>query len=45
VIETLLRVGRSLPAELRCTARGGLSITPTAQRIEARLMSTERGRS
>lgn len=45
VIETMLRVGRSLPAELRCTAKGGLSITPTARRIEARLKSTERGRS
>lgn len=39
VIETMLRVGRSLPSELRCTARGGLSITPTARRIEARLRS------
>jgi L-serine dehydratase len=44
VIETMLRVGRSLPAELRCTAKGGLSITPTARRIEARLKSAERGR-
>jgi L-serine dehydratase len=39
VIETMLRVGRSLPSELRCTARGGLSITPAARRIEARLTS------
>jgi len=45
VIETMLRVGRSLPAELRCTAKGGLSITPTARRIETRLKSTERGRT
>jgi len=45
VIDTMLRVGRSLPAELRCTAKGGLSITPTARRIEARLKSTEHGRS
>jgi L-serine dehydratase len=43
VIETMLRVGRSLPAELRCTAKGGLSITPTARRVEARLKSAERG--
>jgi L-serine dehydratase len=34
VIETMLRVGKSLPAALRCTALGGLSITPTSQRIE-----------
>ena len=30
-------VGRALPHELRCTARGGLSLTPTSQRIEQRL--------
>ena len=37
VIETMDRVGRSLPAELRCTALGGLSITPTSKNIERRL--------
>ena len=37
VIETMDRVGRSLPSELRCTALGGLSITPAAQEIERRL--------
>jgi L-serine dehydratase len=37
VIETMLRVGRSLPAALRCTALGGLSITRTSREIEARL--------
>jgi len=37
VIETMDRVGRSLPRELRCTALGGLSITPTSREIEARL--------
>lgn len=30
-IETMLRVGRQLPAELRCTCKGGLCTTPTAQ--------------
>jgi L-serine dehydratase len=39
VIETTDRVGRSLPPELRCTALGGLSITPTAKKIEQRLES------
>ncbi len=34
VIETMDRVGRSLPRELRCTALGGLSITPAAKAIE-----------
>ena len=34
VIETMLRVGESLPAALRCTALGGLSSTPTSRRIE-----------
>lgn len=37
VIETMDRVGRSLPRELRCTALGGLSVTPTSKKIEARL--------
>ena len=37
VIETMDRVGRSLPRELRCTALGGLSVTRTSKKIEARL--------
>lgn len=37
VIETMDAVGKSLPHELRCTALGGLSVTPTSKRIEARL--------
>lgn len=37
VIETMDRVGRSLPRELRCTALGGLSITQTSKNIECRL--------
>jgi L-serine dehydratase len=37
VIETMDRVGKSLPRELRCTALGGLSITPTAKAIEKQL--------
>jgi L-serine dehydratase len=37
VIETMDRVGKSLPRELRCTALGGLSITLTSKRIAARL--------
>jgi len=37
VIETMDRVGKSLPPEIRCTALGGLSITPTAKEIEKRL--------
>jgi len=37
VIETMDRVGRSLPRELRCTAIGGLSITQTSKNIECRL--------
>jgi len=39
VIETMLRVGTSLPAALRCTALGGLSTTPTSERIERELGS------
>ena len=37
VIETMDRVGKSLPSELRCTALGGLSITKTSKEIERRL--------
>jgi L-serine dehydratase len=34
VIETMDKVGRSLPGALRCTGLGGLAITPTARAIE-----------
>lgn len=37
VIETMDRVGRSLPRELRCTGLGGLSTTRTSREIEAEL--------
>jgi len=39
VIDTMDAVGKSLPVELRCTALGGLSITPTAKEIERRLVN------
>ncbi len=32
-VETMLRVGRQLPAALRCTCGGGLCLTPTACQI------------
>jgi L-serine dehydratase len=38
VIDTMDRVGKSLPTELRCTALGGLSITRTSKAIEAKLI-------
>lgn len=34
VIQTMDRVGKSLPPELKCTALGGLSITSAAKAIE-----------
>jgi len=37
VLQAFDKVGRSLPRELRCTALGGLSVTKTAQQIEASL--------
>jgi L-serine dehydratase len=37
VIEAMDQVGRSLPRELRCTALGGLSVTPTSVEIAKRL--------
>jgi L-serine dehydratase len=37
VIGAMDAVGRSLPCELRCTALGGLSVTPSSKQIEKRL--------
>ncbi len=37
VIEAAKRVAGQMPRELRCTALGGLSITPTSKAIEQRL--------
>jgi len=37
VIDTMDRVGKALPRELRCTALGGLSVTETSQMIQIRL--------
>jgi len=37
VIETMDKVGISIPVELRCTARGGLSVTKTSKEIEQKL--------
>ena len=37
VVETAQRVAGQMPRELRCTALGGLSITPTSLAIEAKL--------
>jgi len=44
VIQTMDSVGRSIVPELRCTARGGLSISPSAKMIEKKLQS-ERDKS
>ena len=41
VIETMDRVGRNLPMELRCTALGGLAITPAAKAVEKKLSAPE----
>jgi L-serine dehydratase len=40
VIEAMDQVGKSLPQELRCTALGGLSITPTSKAIERRFSAS-----
>jgi L-serine dehydratase len=42
VIETMDKVGKSLPFELRCTALGGLSVTKTSKEIEKRLIQISR---
>jgi L-serine dehydratase len=41
VIETAKRVSAQMPRELRCTNLGGLSISPTSQAIESRLLQLE----
>ena len=41
VIDTMDKVGKSIAHELRCTALGGLSITPASKEIEARLNGEE----
>jgi L-serine dehydratase len=33
VIDAMKTVGNSMPHELRCTGKGGLSVTPTARKI------------
>jgi L-serine dehydratase len=38
VIETMDRVGKSLPAALRCTGLGGLSVTAASKAIEKKLL-------
>ncbi len=43
VIETAKRVAAQMPRELRCTALGGLSITPTSLALEATLASRKAG--
>ncbi|MCU0560802.1 MAG: L-serine ammonia-lyase, iron-sulfur-dependent, subunit alpha [Desulfobacterales bacterium] len=43
VIAAMDRTGRSLPMELRCTGLGGLSLTPAAKRIEAKLARPDSG--
>jgi L-serine dehydratase len=37
VIETMKSIGDSMPASLRCTGCGGLSITPTALELHKKL--------
>ena len=37
VIIAMDKVGKSIPNDLRCTGLGGLSVTPTSKKIEARL--------
>jgi L-serine dehydratase len=39
VIETMDRVGKSMPSSLCCTALGGLSVTETSREIEKKLNS------
>ncbi|MFH0989123.1 MAG: L-serine ammonia-lyase, iron-sulfur-dependent, subunit alpha [bacterium] len=45
VLQAFDAVGRSLPYTLRCTGLGGLSITPSAKRIEGQLQRKAKGDS
>ncbi len=42
VIDTLAKVGRAIPRELRCTGLGGLSVTRTSKEIEKRFNESRR---
>jgi len=35
-IDAVYAVGRMMPSELRCTSRGGLAVTPSAQALKPR---------
>jgi len=37
VINAMSKVGQAIPHELCCTALGGLSVTPTAKKLEEQL--------
>lgn len=41
VVETMDKVGKAIAHELRCTALGGLSVTPASREIEERLNAGE----
>jgi L-serine dehydratase len=41
VIHAMDEVGKAIPHELRCTAKGGLSVTPASREIERRLTDIE----
>ncbi len=43
VIEAAMRVSAQMPRELRCTALGGLSTTPTSLSIEQKLLARKTG--
>ena len=40
-IKAMYDVGIQLPSNLKCTARGGLSITKTAQKIDKKINSSK----
>ncbi len=43
VVETARRVSEQMPRELRCTALGGLSVTPASRAVEIRLLERRAG--
>jgi L-serine dehydratase len=40
-IDASIAAGRALPAELRCTARGGIAVTPSAKALNERKRSEQ----
>jgi L-serine dehydratase len=41
VIEAMFRIGQTMPSTMRETARGGLAVTPTGERLKRQIFGAE----